>query len=123
MTERRCPASDIVVVANRLPVQREGGRWVPSPGGLVRALDPILRDRCAGWVGWPASSEVTEPWHHGDVLLHPVVLDAQERERYYEGFSNDTLWPLFHDAIRPSTFNPDWFECYRTRTSRILRDK
>ena len=52
------PASDrpLVVVSNRLPfqVEREGGqtRVTRSPGGLVAALEPVLRQRGGTWVGW-----------------------------------------------------------------------
>ena len=50
--------SDFVVVANRLPIDMErlpdgGTRWKRSPGGLVTALEPLLRRRRGAWIGWP----------------------------------------------------------------------
>ena len=50
--------SDFVVVANRLPVDMErlpdgSTNWKRSPGGLVTALEPILRRRHGAWIGWP----------------------------------------------------------------------
>ena len=49
--------ADFVVVANRLPVDLElepdgSENWKRSPGGLVTALEPILRSRRGAWVGW-----------------------------------------------------------------------
>ncbi|MGV9799887.1 trehalose-6-phosphate synthase, partial [Mycobacterium sp. NPDC003449] len=97
--------SDFVVVANRLPVDMERladgtTRWKRSPGGLVTALEPLLRKRRGAWIGWagiPDSDE--EPIDDDDLLLVPVRLSAQDVSLYYEGFSNGTLWPLYHDLI------------------------
>ncbi|MFU9027205.1 trehalose-6-phosphate synthase, partial [Rhodococcus erythropolis] len=49
--------AEFVVVANRLPVDLERlpdgtTRWKRSPGGLVTALEPILRSNQGAWVGW-----------------------------------------------------------------------
>jgi trehalose 6-phosphate synthase len=98
-------ASDFVVVANRLPVDlvvdEDGGRsWKGSPGGLVTALEPMLREHGGAWVGWPGVPDVdVEPLEHDGLLLHPVRLSGREIAEYYEGFSNATLWPLYHDVI------------------------
>ena len=112
--------NDFVVVANRLPVDRrptaDGGvTWVPSPGGLVTALSPVLRKHRGCWVGWPGSTdEVVEPFRTDNgVLLHPVTLTADDYEVFYEGFSNAALWPLYHDLIVSPQFLPAWWESYR----------
>lgn len=42
----------VVVIANRLPVGRSDDGWVTSPGGLVSATAPILREWTGSWVGW-----------------------------------------------------------------------
>ncbi|HEY6423301.1 MAG TPA: trehalose-6-phosphate synthase [Pseudonocardiaceae bacterium] len=110
--------ADFVVVANRLPVDLEPlpdgtRRWKASPGGLVTALEPFLRARHGAWVGWPGVPDVeVEPFADGDITLHPVALSAQEISDYYEGFSNGTLWPLYHDVVVPPAFNRDWWEAY-----------
>ena len=45
---------ELVVVANRLPVRRSGDEWTVSPGGLVRALGPVLQS--AVYCGVPAAN-------------------------------------------------------------------
>jgi trehalose 6-phosphate synthase len=110
--------ADFVVVANRLPVDLEklpdgSQRWKRSPGGLVTALEPMLRSREGAWVGWPglADAEV-EPLVEDGLHLHPVRLSAQDVEEYYEGFSNGTLWPLYHDVVAPPAFHRHWWQTY-----------
>jgi trehalose 6-phosphate synthase len=111
------PAS-FVVVANRLPVDRvelqDGtAAWRPSPGGLVTAFEPIMRRRQGAWVGWHgAPDEEVEPFEHEGLTLAPVPLSSSEVEDYYEGFSNATLWPLYHDAIAPPQFRREWWDTY-----------
>ena len=111
--------SSFVVVANRLPVRQpgesDGSSWPPSPGGLVSALTPVLRERHGIWVGWPGGD--CDPGLIPDVVngigLRPVSLSDSECDGFYTGFSNGTLWPLYHDAIRTPTFDRDWWHQYR----------
>ena len=111
------PAS-FVVVANRLPVDRvehpDGtADWRPSPGGLVTAFEPIMRRRQGAWVGWHgAANEELEAFEHEGLTLEPVPLSSSEVEDYYEGFSNATLWPLYHDAIATPQFHREWWDTY-----------
>ncbi len=103
----------IVVAANRLPVMRTEEGWAPSPGGLVRALLPMLRATGGTWVGWTGDfDDAAEPFTVDDVDLHPVPISAKEVELYYEGFSNDGLWPLYHDALRESTYDSEQWDAY-----------
>ncbi len=99
----------LVVAANRLPVSRtREGEWTTSPGGLVRALLPIVQEGKGSWVGWTGQADGTTDVIHVDGIdLHPIPISETEMQRYYEGFSNDTLWPLYHDAIRDSGFQGD----------------
>ena len=112
------PPADFVVVANRLPVDLEklpdgARRWKRSPGGLVTALEPMLRSRQGAWVGWPGVPDAhADPFEEDGLLLHPVELSAQEVEDYYEGFSNGTLWPLYHDVVAPPAFHRHWWQAY-----------
>ena len=111
------PAS-FVVVANRLPVDRverpDGtADWRPSPGGLVTAFDPIMHKRNGAWVGWHgAADEELEPFEDDGLTLVPVALSSSEVADYYEGFSNATLWPLYHDAVATPQFRREWWEAY-----------
>ncbi|HEX5383315.1 MAG TPA: trehalose-6-phosphate synthase, partial [Propionibacteriaceae bacterium] len=118
------PAS-FVVVANRLPVDRverpDGtADWRPSPGGLVTAFDPIMHTRRGAWVGWHgAADEKLEPFEDDGLALVPVPLSTTEVEQYYEGFSNATLWPLYHDAIATPQFHREWWDSYVTVNQRF----
>jgi len=102
-----------VVVANRLPVHRADGGWETSPGGLVSALMPILQRRKGVWVGWAgtATGELA-PFAHDGLFNVPVPLSEEEVRDYYEGFSNSTLWPLYHDACQPPQFHRHWWRPY-----------
>jgi trehalose 6-phosphate synthase len=111
------------VVANRLPVSRvvEGTdeRWEPSPGGLVSAVAPAMTNRRCTWVGWPGDPDPAEPFDRDGIHYVPVAIDEQEIEDYYEGFSNGTLWPLYHDAVRPPQFQPSWWKTYEAINQRF----
>jgi trehalose 6-phosphate synthase/phosphatase len=108
----------MVVVSNRLPVDYLGGegadtQWKASPGGLVTALEPIMRAADGAWVGWAGVADREfAPFEHGGISIVPVPLSAEEVEDYYEGFSNDTLWPLYHDVIAPPRFHREWWDAY-----------
>ncbi|GFG94188.1 alpha,alpha-trehalose-phosphate synthase (UDP-forming) [Mycobacterium timonense] len=114
--------SDFVVVANRLPVDREllpdgTTAWKRSPGGLVTALEPLLRRRRGAWVGWPGVVDEDvdhedDPIVQDDLELRPVKLSADDVAEYYEGFSNATLWPLYHDVIVKPIYHREWWERY-----------
>ena len=109
-----------VVAANRLPVMRTDTGWAPSPGGLVRALLPMLRDTGGTWVGWTGEpDDDAEPFSLEGVDLQPVSISAEEIELYYEGFSNDALWPLYHDALRESTYASEQWDAYVTVNERF----
>ncbi|MBC7517545.1 MAG: trehalose-6-phosphate synthase [Microbacteriaceae bacterium] len=109
---------DFVVVSNRLPVDRViaadgSGSWHPSPGGLVTALEPVMRRRGGAWVGWAGRPGIDlEPFDSNGYLIVPVPLSELDVQQYYEGFSNDTLWPLYHDVIAPPTYDREWWESY-----------
>ncbi|MGW5664204.1 alpha,alpha-trehalose-phosphate synthase (UDP-forming) [Streptomyces sp. NPDC003758] len=117
--------TEFLVVANRLPVHLEAHgtaepRWQRSPGGLVSALEPILRARRGAWVGWAGTTGDTPvAFHDPDLRLHPVPLNESEYRDYYEGFSNATLWPLFHDAVAPPEFKQAWWQSYRQVNQRF----
>jgi trehalose 6-phosphate synthase len=109
---------EFVVVANRLPVDEvvadDGSRsWTRSPGGLVSALQPIVRRHGGAWVGWTGQpGEAPEPFDTDGMHLHPVALSADDIDRYYEGQSNATIWPLFHDAVEQPTHRRPWRQAY-----------
>ena len=116
---------ELVVVANRLPVDRvtapDGGvAWQTSPGGLVTAMEPVVRELDCLWIGWPGTvDEELAPFEHDGIRLHPVSLSAAELEGYYEGFSNDTIWPLYHDLIVHPGYHRRWWDQYESVNRRF----
>lgn len=109
---------DLVVVANRLPVDRRilpdgSASWQPSPGGLVAALEPVMQQNAGAWVGWAgAPGDAPEPFHARGIRLIPVNLDQNDVADFYEGMSNGSLWPLYHDVIVSPQFHRHWWEAY-----------
>ncbi|GAA1348099.1 trehalose-6-phosphate synthase [Arthrobacter roseus] len=116
---------EFIVVSNRLPVDRvtddDGSTgWRRSPGGLVTALAPVMEKAEGAWVGWHgAADEQLEPFRKDGMQLVPVELSQREVEYYYEGFSNATLWPLYHDVIAPPEFHRHWWDSYRRVNERF----
>lgn len=117
---------DLVIAANRLPVDRvrEGNRsvWRRSPGGLVTAMESVMSDRDGAWIGWAGvPGRAPTPFEQDGMWLHPVALDADEIRDYYEGFSNGSLWPLYHDVIVPPTFRRRWQAAYEAVNRRFAQ--
>jgi trehalose 6-phosphate synthase/phosphatase len=95
-----------IIVSNRLPVKisnDEGGlSFSSSEGGLATGLGSIYQDGNNIWIGWPGL-EISDPAQQQEVVenlksrkLLPVFLTQEEISEYYEGFSNEILWPIFH---------------------------
>ncbi|QQR99608.1 MAG: trehalose-6-phosphate synthase [Austwickia sp.] len=109
---------DFVIAANRLPVDRKEAAdgtvsWQRSPGGLVSAMDSVMRGREGAWIGWAGDAgEAPAPFEDAGMYLYPVPLSAEEIADHYEGLSNDTLWPIYHDVIVPATFHRRWWQAY-----------
>ncbi|HEV7211586.1 MAG TPA: trehalose-6-phosphate synthase [Blastococcus sp.] len=107
-----------MVVANRLPVDQVVGpdgetRWQRSPGGLVTALEPFVAGQGGAWVGWSGSAgDAPEPFESGGMSLIPVPLSEDEVDRYYEGMSNASLWPLYHDVVEKPEYHRKWWDTY-----------
>lgn len=118
----------LVVLSNRLPYNfpRPGveGRPKRNVGGLVNALEPVLARRGGMWVGWDGvtlgsqraveqvASEPRTILTESGVRLLGVPLGDRELRRYYHGFCNRTLWPLFHGLVDTTYFRPEYFTSY-----------
>ncbi len=110
----------LVIVSNRLPFQttiKAGSRVAlqPGGGGLVSAMDPVLRRTQGLWIGWPGEGGLEAFSSASGSLPYevvPVDLTTEEAAGYYDGFSNRTLWPLFHDLVGRTVFEEGWWRCY-----------
>ena len=122
----------LIVVSNRLPVvlKQEGDQWTftPGSGGLVSALAPVLRNRGGIWIGWPGVTACEAPLLAGlleqatqdsGYLLKPVIFSAPDRDDFYHGFSNEVIWPLFHDLQSHCNFEPRYWDAYQ-RVNRLF---
>jgi len=116
-----------MVVANRLPVDEtvlpDGTTtWARSPGGLVSALHPVLRDRHGTWIGWSGAIDSAPfvPDLDG-IRMRSVALSDDDYQFYYEGYANSTLWPLYHDAVETPAFHRRWWEAYQRVNRRFAQ--
>ncbi len=116
---------DLVIAANRLPVEQvvaaDGSTsWGRSPGGLVTAMESVMKGRDGAWVGWTGEvGEAPKAFTEGGMYLRPIPLSAEEIRDYYEGFSNDTLWPIYHDVIVQASFHREWWRSYERVNQRF----
>jgi trehalose 6-phosphate synthase/phosphatase len=114
----------VLIVSNRLPVtiQKRGSdlHISPSVGGLATGLGSIYREHNAIWLGWPGISgrNLQAPDKQkvsrtlADIRCEPVFLSDQEFEKYYNGFCNRALWPLFHYFSHYAEYDPAYWKGY-----------
>jgi trehalose 6-phosphate synthase/phosphatase len=114
----------IVVVSNRLPMTlrqtRDGWRAERSPGGLATTLAPILERSGGVWIGWPGAAPASEDAERREILdrwaqkerLVAVEIPEDVVQGFYEGYANQTLWPLFHHFPARVAFNSQGWEAY-----------
>lgn len=95
-----------IIVSNRLPVslRLKQGRmeFKPSAGGLATGLGSIYKEGENIWIGWPGN-DVASPEQREEIVqelkvlkMAPVFLSKKDIAEFYEGFSNETIWPAFH---------------------------
>jgi trehalose 6-phosphate synthase/phosphatase len=116
----------LLVVSNRLPVSlsSERGVWTrqPGSGGLVTALEPVLRDRGGIWIGWSGvvdgdlsaiQAELDRTRGDEPYALRAVPLSADDKRDFYQGAANEMLWPLFHGLIGRCNYQHRYWRAYR----------
>jgi trehalose 6-phosphate synthase len=95
--------SRLVVISNRVALPSPRGA-AGAQGGLAGAVHATLKEKDGFWFGW-SGEEAAEPSAEPDVQTHDGVTTAtidlppQDVEEYYNGYANQTLWPLFHYRI------------------------
>ncbi len=116
--------SRIHILSNRLPfsVKNESGEFClePSVGGLATGLKSVYKSYNGTWIGWSgivsdsldavASSQVEELLNKEACATVP--LSQEDIELYYEGFSNKTIWPLFHYFTQRTEYNEKEWGAY-----------
>lgn len=118
-----------IIASNRLPYSYDADTHALqlSSGGLVTAITGIHGDEEKVWVGAVLSSEI-DHWRHADVpaskhlAIDMVEVEDQTYDRYYNGFSNDVLWPLFHYLSERVQFRHDDWRAYQT-VNRLFAEK
>ncbi|HUQ67770.1 MAG TPA: bifunctional alpha,alpha-trehalose-phosphate synthase (UDP-forming)/trehalose-phosphatase [Flavitalea sp.] len=114
--------SKTIIVSNRLPVKLVENNGIhsliPSEGGLATGLGSIYQQSGNVWVGWPGleindeetRSRITNELDSKN--LKPVFLTQDEINQYYEGFSNEVLWPVFHYMPTYARYQQSYWDCY-----------
>ena len=114
--------SKIIHVSNRLPVKiqvtEQGITYKHSDGGLATGLNALCAREKSLWIGWPGATvapaltaQVSSDLKAEGML--PVFLSDDEVTNYYEGFSNEIIWPLFHYFPTLTAFSTQFFETYQ----------
>jgi trehalose 6-phosphate synthase/phosphatase len=114
--------SKTIIVSNRLPVKisadEKGFQSQPSEGGLATGLGSIYKQGDNLWIGWPGLV-IENPEDEEKIRINlkqenmqPVFLTHDEIRDYYEGFSNETLWPTFHYFLQYAEYDQKLWESY-----------
>lgn len=124
---------ELTLASNRLPVslsRRPDGGWEAqaASGGLVHALKYVLEEQGGKWFGWPGAagsgaieSALAEVSADLPYDLQAVPLSEQQIQDYYFGFSNEIIWPLFHDMVSRCKFEPHYWTAYRDVNEQFAR--
>ena len=118
--------SKIIIVSNRLPLQvsikDEQLEVTPSVGGLATGMRSVHESSNSQWVGWSGLTDEQIPVgleNEVDKAVRkencvPVSLTEEDIDLYYSGFSNKTIWPLFHYFTQFTEFSQQHWESYKT---------
>ncbi len=111
-----------IIVSNRLPVKlsQEGDEFTlkTSEGGLATGLGSIYKQEGNIWIGWPGTTVETADQQQQVIEkleeqnLYPVFLTQEQVNNFYEGFSNETLWPVFHYMATYAKFEQVFWKSY-----------
>lgn len=125
--------SKLIIVSNRLPisVSKENGelRFSESSGGLATAMKSLEGDQEKLWIGWPGinaddltpSDKRTINKHLSERGFAPVYLTASQVADFYDGYSNDTLWPLFHYFESVTRHDKNYWKAYQSVNQIVAR--
>lgn len=132
MRRKNNTKSKIIIISNRLPVTVSKSKGTlkvqQSPGGLATGLQAIRKEKEAIFIGWPGYWPVNnkEKRFIENNLIHhhqcyPVFIPPTEINKYYYGFANRTLWPLFHYFSTYCAFEKSEWETYKKVNQRFFQ--
>jgi trehalose 6-phosphate synthase/phosphatase len=125
--------SKIIIISNRLPLtvksENEDLAYHKSIGGLATGLKKYHQQADSIWVGWPGiANEEISPLEaeaiQQELKYHqclPVFLTGEEIERYYNGFCNETIWPLFHYFTNTTQYRVENWEAYKKVNDKFFK--
>jgi trehalose 6-phosphate synthase/phosphatase len=114
----------IILVSNRLPINIsfKNRRIIvePSVGGLATGMSSVHKFYETKWIGWPGIDfESTDFSLIDDINRElteqnciPVYLNQKEMDNYYFGFSNKTIWPLYHYFTQFAVYENSYWDSY-----------
>ena len=121
-----------IIVSNRLPVKikEENGEYEfkPSEGGLATGLGSIYKQGGNIWIGWPGMAVANADKRQfittqlAEENMRPVFLTPTEIEEYYEGFSNETLWPNFHYFNQYTEYDDHLWKAYQKVNRKFAKE-
>ncbi|MEC8684016.1 MAG: bifunctional alpha,alpha-trehalose-phosphate synthase (UDP-forming)/trehalose-phosphatase, partial [Bacteroidota bacterium] len=116
--------SKTIIISNRLPLQLQIDnntiKATPSVGGLATGMKSVHRDSNGVWIGWTGLTEEETPEELVDEVVSaakkeqcvPVSLTEKDIDGFYYGFSNRTIWPLFHYFMEYTEFEKESYQTY-----------
>lgn len=126
--------SRLLIVSNRLPVsvarQTESLSLLPSVGGVATGIASLESPKRRLWFGWPGiASDKLGGEHRKQIAAglqkhgcRPVFLNSVEVRDFYFGFSNRTIWPLFHYFTQHTEFNETYWRAYKKVNEHFCRE-
>lgn len=126
--------SRLVIVSNRLPVsvarQADSLSFQPSVGGVATGIASLEEPKERIWIGWPGIASDRLGTDHKQQIARglekhgckPVFLSGAEMRDYYFGFSNRTIWPLFHYFLHYTVFDESYWRAYKKVNEHFCRE-
>ena len=128
-------SNKIIIVSNRLPisVKKDNGGFTfeRTVGGLASGLDAVQKAARSTWVGWPGTYHYKEDDQDQRQIrsklkakfnYYPVFQSQADIEKYYHGYSNSTLWPLFHYFTQNAEYDRSYWRAYK-RVNKLFFDE
>ncbi|CAN5410702.1 bifunctional alpha,alpha-trehalose-phosphate synthase (UDP-forming)/trehalose-phosphatase [soil metagenome] len=124
----------LIIISTRLPVsvRKENGiiKISPSSGGLATGMTSVSESRDSIWVGWPGIASEQLSKQEKEYIIgelkkykcHPVFLTQDQINKYYSGYSNATIWPLFHYFVGRTVYDDSYWQAYQTVNELFMRE-